>query len=205
MATPTVTVGRATTGNLGTERQVPLPGLGPSSNPSTTKSNPSPTVASPRRRAAFGTTASATAPATLPTSAIPPPASSSPKRCADPGKEFSIVGNTGKLPLYGQWLWKRRPALPHHHRGRARRALRLPGAKQQVSRRLIPNGCQSALKAIKANYEWICEFEKVVLMFDQDEPGREAAEEVRRDTPSRQSVRRRPRRVQGRERGPGRR
>tara|TARA_R110000824_G_scaffold4617_4_gene22200 strand:+ start:1041 stop:2513 length:1473 start_codon:yes stop_codon:yes gene_type:complete len=41
----------------------------------------------------------------------------------------------------------------------------------------VPNGAQSATSVFKRNLEWLCGFEKVVLMFDQDDPGRKAAEE----------------------------
>ena len=41
----------------------------------------------------------------------------------------------------------------------------------------LPNGAQSATSVFKRNLEWLGQFEKVVLMFDQDDPGRKAAEE----------------------------
>lgn len=41
----------------------------------------------------------------------------------------------------------------------------------------LPNGAQSATSVFKRHMEWLSNFEKVVLMFDQDEPGRKAAEE----------------------------
>lgn len=40
------------------------------------------------------------------------------------------------------------------------------------------NGEQSAAKQIKANYEWVTSFEKVVLMLDNDEAGKKATEEA---------------------------
>lgn len=40
----------------------------------------------------------------------------------------------------------------------------------------IPNGTQSAKKAIEANLEWIETFDKVVLAFDNDDKGEEAIE-----------------------------
>lgn len=40
----------------------------------------------------------------------------------------------------------------------------------------IPNGAPAAKKAIEANLEYLDNFEKVVLMFDMDEKGREAVE-----------------------------
>lgn len=42
----------------------------------------------------------------------------------------------------------------------------------------IPNGCNSAVSSIKANLEYLESFEKVVLCFDNDEPGKKAIAEV---------------------------
>ena len=42
----------------------------------------------------------------------------------------------------------------------------------------IKNGCQSALRDVKANYDYINKFEKVVICFDNDEHGRKAANQV---------------------------
>lgn len=41
----------------------------------------------------------------------------------------------------------------------------------------IPTGAQGAKKAIAANINWLEQFDKVVLMFDNDEPGKKAASE----------------------------
>ena len=41
----------------------------------------------------------------------------------------------------------------------------------------VPNGAQSAKKAIAANVEWLETFEQVIFMFDNDEPGRKGAVE----------------------------
>lgn len=93
------------------------------------------------------------------------------------GKEFSIVKAGGtKLPLYGQWLWRndRRSLIITEGELDALSVSQAQGNKYPVVS--IPNGAQSAVKAIKEAYEWVCEFDKIVLMFDQDEPGREAAE-----------------------------
>nr|DAG16814.1 MAG TPA: DNA directed DNA polymerase [Caudoviricetes sp.] len=42
----------------------------------------------------------------------------------------------------------------------------------------IPNGAQAAKKAIEANLEYLNGFDQIILMFDMDEPGRRACEEV---------------------------
>jgi twinkle protein len=41
----------------------------------------------------------------------------------------------------------------------------------------IPNGAQSAKKAIQNNYEWLNHYDKIVLFFDNDSAGRKAAED----------------------------
>lgn len=41
----------------------------------------------------------------------------------------------------------------------------------------IPNGAAQAAKAIAQNLEWVNSFQKVVFMFDMDQPGMEAAQE----------------------------
>lgn len=47
----------------------------------------------------------------------------------------------------------------------------------------IPNGCQSAKKIFNENLEWLNNFEEVIVMFDMDEPGRKAVEDVCRILP----------------------
>lgn len=42
----------------------------------------------------------------------------------------------------------------------------------------LPNGCTSAVKSFKDNIEWLESFEKVIICFDMDEPGRKAAHEA---------------------------
>ena len=42
----------------------------------------------------------------------------------------------------------------------------------------IPNGAASAKKAMQDNFEYITSFDKVILCFDNDKPGREAATEA---------------------------
>lgn len=93
------------------------------------------------------------------------------------GKQFSIIGSGKNLPLYGQWLW-----------GGGKRLIITEGEIDALSMSQahknkwpvvsLPNGAQSAAKALAANYEWLDAFEKIILMFDQDDPGRTAVEEA---------------------------
>ena len=47
----------------------------------------------------------------------------------------------------------------------------------------IPNGVSTGKKAIQDNLEYLNNFEKIILMFDMDEQGREATEEVAKVLP----------------------
>lgn len=55
-------------------------------------------------------------------------------------------------------------------------AYQMTGSKYPVVS--IKNGCKSALRDCKANYEWLDSFEAIVVCFDSDSQGREAAKEV---------------------------
>lgn len=91
-------------------------------------------------------------------------------------KEFSV---RGKLePLYGMWLWGS---------GNARRVIITEGeldalsVSQAQSNKWpvvsVPNGASGAAKAMAKAAQWLDRFEEVVVMFDNDDPGREAAAE----------------------------
>lgn len=47
----------------------------------------------------------------------------------------------------------------------------------------LPNGANSAKKVFEAQMDWLNNFEEVIIMFDMDKPGREAAETVTRILP----------------------
>jgi twinkle protein len=92
------------------------------------------------------------------------------------GKKFSSVGPERKnKPLYGMWLW-----------GKGRRIVVTEGEIDALSMSeafdnkwpvvSLPDGADSAEKAFKQHYEYLCGFDVVVLMFDEDKPGRVAAE-----------------------------
>lgn len=94
------------------------------------------------------------------------------------GKTFQILGNGKDLPLYGQWLWSGGGKSVTITEGEID-ALSVSQAWDNkwpvVS---LPNGALSAEKAITKAYEWLDTFDRIVLMFDMDKPGREAAEKV---------------------------
>lgn len=93
-------------------------------------------------------------------------------------KEFTFVGEPKKaLPLYGQWLWRDSGKMIVITEGEidALSVSHLQGNKWPVVS--VPNGAAGAAKSVSKAIEWLEKFEKVVFMFDMDEPGREAAKE----------------------------
>lgn len=93
------------------------------------------------------------------------------------GKTFKFLGDTKHVGLYGQWLWRDGGKMVVVTEGEidALSVSQLQGNKWPVVS--IPNGAQGAAKAIAGSLEWLSGFEKVVLMFDADEPGINAAAE----------------------------
>jgi len=100
-----------------------------------------------------------------------------------PGKEFVITGNGKDMPLFGQHLWSggKSVVITEGELDALSMAEAFDGKWPAVS---LPNGAQSALKAIKNAYEWLDGFEKIVLCFDQDEPGQKASQEVAEALPA---------------------
>lgn len=93
------------------------------------------------------------------------------------GKKFTILGNGKNMPLYGQWKFN-----AGKHLVITEGELDALSVSQAMDNKWpvvsLPNGAQSAEKAITAAYDWLNKFERVVLMFDMDAPGQEAAEKV---------------------------
>jgi twinkle protein len=94
-----------------------------------------------------------------------------------PSKDFLILGDTKSLPLYGSHLWRDGGKMVTITEGEvdALTVSQLFGNKWPVVS--VPNGAQGALKAFQNNLEWLEKFESVVILFDDDEPGRKAARE----------------------------
>lgn len=92
-------------------------------------------------------------------------------------KKFSFLGDSKECGLFGQHLWQpgRRLVITEGEIDALSVAQAL-GLKWPVVS--LPNGAQGAAKSIKREIEWVEGFDEVVLMFDMDEPGRQAAEEV---------------------------
>jgi len=104
-----------------------------------------------------------------------------------PNKDFKFLGDTQNIPLYGQWLWKDGGKMVTLVEGEidALSASQTQDNKWAVVS--VPNGCQGAVKAVKNNLEWLLKFDTVVIMFDQDEVGQEAAHKVAELLPPRKA------------------
>lgn len=97
-------------------------------------------------------------------------------RFADKDEGMPWLGdNKQATALYGQWLWK----------GEGRQVVVTEGELDALSVSQafgnkwpvvsVKNGAQGAHKDVAAAIDWLSGFERVIFMFDMDEPGREAA------------------------------
>ena len=98
------------------------------------------------------------------------------QKVRDASKEFSILGEGSKLPLFGQNLWSSgKKIVITEGEIDAMSVSQAQGNKWPVVS--LPNGAPSAKKSIQRNLEYLNGFDEVILMFDMDEPGRLAVEE----------------------------
>lgn len=92
-----------------------------------------------------------------------------------PSKDFSIIGDGKNIPLFGQHLWRdggKRLIITEGELD-AMTISQLQENKWPVVS--LPTGAPSAKKAIARELEWVESYETVVLCFDMDEKGQEAA------------------------------
>jgi len=92
-------------------------------------------------------------------------------------KQFQIVGDGKNMTLFGSHLWSK-----------GRKLTICEGEVDTISVSQIqnhkwatvglPSGAPSAVKAIQNNWEYLEGFDEIVLMFDMDDAGQKAAQEV---------------------------
>ena len=94
-----------------------------------------------------------------------------------PNKDFVFLGETKKIPLYGQWLWREKGKMLIITEGEldALSVSQIQDHKWPVVS--VPNGAAGAAKAIANNIDYVEGFESVIFMFDMDKVGQEAAKE----------------------------
>ena len=96
------------------------------------------------------------------------------------GKDFSWSGSAKQATMFGQNIWKPSTKIKlviTEGEIDALSVSEIQGNKYPVVS--LPNGAASAKKDIKANYDYITGFKELIIMFDEDEAGRKAAQEVR--------------------------
>lgn len=99
------------------------------------------------------------------------------QKIRDKDKKFAVLGNKQAMGLYGQQLWRDGGKKLVITEGEidAMTVSQLQQNKWPVVS--VPNGAQGAAKSIAEAIEWLESYEQVIFMFDQDDPGKEAAKE----------------------------
>jgi twinkle protein len=93
------------------------------------------------------------------------------------GKKFQCINGSKDMPLYG--MWRAQGDLSVVIVEGELDALSVSQAfKHKYAVVSLPNGSKDAAYNCQRYYEWLDGFKKIVLMFDQDEPGRLATEEA---------------------------
>jgi twinkle protein len=96
-------------------------------------------------------------------------------RTAD--KEFKFLGDAKHPPMFGQNLWEKgKKLVVCEGEIDALTVSQLQGNKWPVVS--VPNGAQGAKKDMARQMDFFEQFEEIVLMFDMDEPGQDAAKAV---------------------------
>lgn len=98
------------------------------------------------------------------------------QKLRDKDKNFTIIGDPDEaLPLPGMELWRDGGKMVVITEGYIdmMSVAQAQGLRWPVV--TLPNGAKSAVKAISKAADWLEKFERVVLMFDMDDPGKEAA------------------------------
>lgn len=93
-------------------------------------------------------------------------------------KQFRIYGNMKKAGLFGQHLFEPGPTLVITEGEIDAMSVSASFTNTRIPAVSINNGAAAAKKALVPHLEWVTQFQKVVLCFDQDEHGVEAAEEI---------------------------
>lgn len=100
------------------------------------------------------------------------------QKVRDKDKNFSALGKLSKELLWGAHLWSGGGKMIVITEGEidALTVSQLQGNKWPVVS--LPNGAAAAKKTCAANYDYLDGYEKIILMFDMDDPGRLAIAEA---------------------------
>lgn len=93
-------------------------------------------------------------------------------------KDFYVLGDRKRMRLFGQHLSKGGGKYLTICEGEVDTLTMSQLFKNQYAVVGVPNGAQSAAKAVLSQLEFVESFERVVICMDQDEPGQAAAEAI---------------------------
>ena len=94
------------------------------------------------------------------------------------GKKFTMIGNGKGAPLYGQSVWGTGGKSVVITEGELDALSVSQAFNNKYPVVSLPNGADSAVASVERAYEWLDTFDKIVLCFDDDEPGHKATEKV---------------------------
>jgi twinkle protein len=95
-----------------------------------------------------------------------------------PNKDFTVVGDIKKIGLYGEHLCRDKGKMITIVEGELDALSLSQCFDNKWSVVSVPQGVQSAKKAVAKSLEWLCNYESIIIMFDNDEHGQAAAIEV---------------------------
>lgn len=99
------------------------------------------------------------------------------QKLRDAEKNFATRGKMTKDLLFGKQLWNGgKKIIITEGEIDCLTVAQLQGGKYPVVS--IPLGAKAAKETLAANYEYLDQFDEIILMFDMDEPGRQAATEA---------------------------
>lgn len=95
------------------------------------------------------------------------------QKVRDKNKNFSIIGDASKMTLYGSHLWSTGKKLViAEGEIDAMTISQVQGHKWATVS--LPTGAASAASSIKKNWDYINNFDEIILMFDMDDAGQKA-------------------------------
>lgn len=100
------------------------------------------------------------------------------QKIRDKDKNFTALGKLSKDMLWGAHLWsgKGKKIVITEGEIDCLTVSQLQGLKWPVVS--LPNGAAAAKKTCAANYEYLDGYDQIILMFDNDEPGKKAIQEA---------------------------
>lgn len=95
-----------------------------------------------------------------------------------PNKDFRWIGDAKGVGFYGQHLWRKGGRIVVVTEGAIDMLSIIQVTDHKIPVVSLPSGSKTALNTFKRELEWVNSFDKVVLAFDNDEPGQEALHKV---------------------------